>query len=268
MKKVLVLDIDGTVVNSAKEITLATKQAINHIMDKGHGVMLASGRPLPGMRRFSRELGLEERGGYLMASNGAKVVECRTGEIVYQKLLPLSIVPRIYEYAKAHDCGLITFLGENSISAFEPDEYVLYEAKINSITAVYVEDWPTFVNFDINKCIVTAEPAKAEIYEKELQELFVGVANVFRSDPYFIEVVPVGVDKALSLEQILPLLGVKQEQLVCCGDGFNDITMLKYAGVGVAMGNAQPLVKAVADYVTATNDEDGIVEVIEKFFSE
>ena len=75
-------------------------------------------------------------------------------------------------------------------------------------------------------------------------------------------------DKALSLEQILPLLGVKQEQLVCCGDGFNDITMLKYAGVGVAMGNAQPPVKAVADYVTATNDEDGIVEVIEKFFSE
>lgn len=268
MKKVLVLDIDGTVVNSAKEITLATKQAINHIMDKGHGVMLASGRPLPGMRRFSRELGLEERGGYLMASNGAKVVDCRTGEIVYQKLLPLSIVPRIYEYAKAHDCGLITFLGDNSISAFEPDEYVLYEAKINGITAVHVEDWPTFVNFDINKCIVTAEPAKAEIYEKELQELFVGVANVFRSDPYFIEVVPVGVDKALSLEQILPLLGVKQEQLVCCGDGFNDITMLKYAGVGVAMGNAQPPVKAVADYVTATNDEDGIVEVIEKFFSE
>lgn len=268
MKKVLVLDIDGTLVNSQKEITPATKQAIWDILKRGHKVMLASGRPLPGMRYFERELELPERGGLVMASNGAKIIDSKTGEIVYQKLLPLSLVPGLYEYAKEHGCGLITFLGENSISAFEPDEYVIYEAKINGITIRHVENWPEFVNFDINKCIVTAEPEKAAVCEKELQQLFGDRANIFRSDPFFIEVVPLGVDKALSLEQMLPKIGMTREQTVCCGDGFNDITMIQYAGVGVAMGNAQPQVKAVADYVTATNDENGIVEVIEKFFGE
>lgn len=267
MKKVLVLDIDGTLVNSKKEITPATKQAIWGILERGHQVMLASGRPLPGMRRYERELELPQRGGYIMASNGAKIVDCITGEIVYQRLLPLTIVPGLYEYAKEHGCGLITFLGDNSISAFEPDEYVEYEARINGITIRVVEDWPKFVDFDINKCIVTAEPEKAIICERELQERFGNMANIFRSDPFFIEVVPKGVDKALSLEQMLSVMGMKQEQTVCCGDGFNDISMIKYAAVGVAMGNAQQAVKDVADYVTATNDEDGIVEVIERFFN-
>lgn len=266
MKKVLVMDLDGTLLTSKKEISPDTKEAIIRIMNEGHRVVLASGRPLAGMRRFERELLLDLTGGYLMASNGAKVVDCVTGETVYQKLLPLSIVPRIYAYAKNRGCGLITFLGDNSISAFEPDEYVKYEAKINGIQIRVPENWPEFVNFDIHKCIVTAEPEKAEVYEKELQRLFRDEANVFRSDPFFIEVVPKGVDKALTLEQLLPLMGAVQEQTVCCGDGYNDISMLQYAAVGVAMANARKPVKDAADYVTeATNDEDGLVEVIEKF---
>ncbi len=266
MKKVLVLDIDGTLVNSKKEVTPATKQAIKRILNEGHRVVLASGRPMPGMRRFERELYLDLMGGYLMASNGAKVIDCATGEIVYEKFLPQDIVPRIYAYAKNHGCGLITFLGNYSISAFEPDEYVKYEAKLNGITIQVHEDWPEFVNFDINKCIVTVDPEKADTCTRELQRLFRDEANVFRSEPYFIEVVPIGVDKALTLEQLLPIMGATHEQLVCCGDSYNDISMLEYAAVGVAMGNAQADVKAVADYVTTkTNDEDGLVEVIEKF---
>ncbi len=269
MKKVLVVDIDGTLVNTQKDITPATKQAIKRILNEGHRVVLASGRPMPGMRRFERELLLDLMGGYLMASNGAKVIDCTTGEIVYEKFLPSDIVPRIYAYAKNHGCGLITFLGDNSISAFEPDEYVKYEARINGITIRVEKNWPEFVNFDINKCIVTADPEKAAVYENELKRLFRDEANVFRSDPYFIEVVPLGVDKALTLEQLLPIMGAAHEQTICCGDGFNDIAMLKYAAVGVAMKNAQEDVKAAADYVTsATNDEDGLVEVIRKFFEE
>ena len=88
-EKVLVLDIDGTLTNSKKEITDATKQAIWDIMDRGHKVILASGRPTPGMHRYKAELELPKRGGYLLSFNGARIVNCVTGEVMHQKVLPL-----------------------------------------------------------------------------------------------------------------------------------------------------------------------------------
>lgn len=268
MKKVLVLDIDGTLTNSKKEITEATKQAIWGIMDRGHQVILASGRPTPGMRRYEEELELPKRGGYLLSFNGARIIDCVTGQVVHQKLLPLSIVPGLYQYAKEHHTGLITYFGDTVISAFEPDEYVELEARINGLPVRVVEDFVGFVDYDINKCILTAPGEQAELFEKELQEKYGDRLSIYRSEPFFIEVMPKNVDKAASLDKMLPAIGMGQENTVCCGDGFNDISMIKYARVGVAMGNAQTVVKEAADYITGTNDEDGLVEVIQKFFDE
>ena len=95
MKKILVLDIDGTLTNSKKQITEATKQAIWELMDRGHLVALASGRPTPGMRRYEKELELDKRGGYLLSYNGARVVECTGGEVVHQNFLPVHVVPEL-----------------------------------------------------------------------------------------------------------------------------------------------------------------------------
>lgn len=267
MKKVLVLDIDGTLTNSKKEITEATKQAIWSIMDKGHKVILASGRPTPGMKRYEKELELPQRGGYLLSFNGARVVDCATGEVVYQRILPLEVIPGLYRFAKEHGAGLITYLGDTVISAFEPDEYVELEARINGLPIRVVPHFVEFVDYDINKCLLTAPGEQAAVLEKELQARYGDMLSIYRSEPFFIEVMPKNVDKAASLDKMLPAIGMGQENTVCCGDGFNDISMIKYAKVGVAMGNAQPAVKEAADYITATNDEDGLVQVIERFFS-
>lgn len=266
-EKALVLDIDGTLTNSKKEITPATKQAIQDLMKRGGKVILASGRPTPGMRRYEEELELEKYGGYLLSFNGARIVECRTGEIVYQRILPLTLLPGLYGFAKKNGCGLITYLGGEVISAFSIDKYVEIEARINGLPVREVSDFVNFVDFDINKCLMTAEPERAEVLEKELQDKYGRIASIYRSEPFFIEIMPQEVDKASSLDKMLPAIGVERENTVCCGDGFNDISMIKYAGVGVAMGNAQQAVKEAADYITATNDEDGLVQVIEKFFS-
>lgn len=264
-EKVLVLDIDGTLTNSEKQITPATKAGIQNIMKLGHKVILASGRPTPGMRRYEKELELENYGGYLLSFNGGRIVESRTGEVVYQRTLPLTIIRSLYEFVKENHCGLITYLGDQVISAFEPDEYIELESRINGMPIRVVDDFVGFVDFDINKCLVTAPPEAAPELEKQLREQYQGIASVYRSEAFFIEIMPENVDKAASLDRMLESLGLTKDNAICCGDGFNDISMIRYAGVGVAMGNAKQEVKEAADYITASNDEDGLVEVIDKF---
>ena len=264
-KKVLVLDIDGTLTNSRKEITDNTRRAIWDAILRGHQVVLASGRPTPGMRRYEKELELDRYGGYLLSYNGARIVECRTGEVIYQRILPQGLLPELYRFAGQRHMGLSVCLGDTVISAFEPDEYISLEAGINGLPIRRVEDFLEFVDFDIHKCLMTAPGDQAAIYERELQEKYGQTASIYRSEPYYVEVMPKDVTKASSIEKMLPVLGVDREHIICCGDGYNDISMIRYAGLGVAMANAQPAVKEAADYITASNDEDGIVQVIREF---
>lgn len=264
-KKVLVLDIDGTLTNSKKQITENTKKNIIHIMEKGHIVMLASGRPTPGMKKYAKELGLETYGGYLLSFNGGKIINCKTGEIVFQKTLPPVILPGLYRFAKENDCGLMTYLSDTIILGTRSDEYVELEARINGMPIKQVANLLSFVDFEMNKCLMTAPIEKAPEFEEKLNKMYGDIISVYRSEPFFIEIMPKGVDKASSLDRMLATVGLKRENAICCGDGFNDMTMIQYAGVGVAMANAQEKVKQAADFVTSSNDEDGIVNVINKF---
>lgn len=266
MEKVLVLDIDGTLTNSQKIITGNTKKAIIDTMKRGHKVMLASGRPTPGMKRYAEELELNKYDGYLLSFNGGKIIHCKTGEIVFQKVLPSVVIKSLYKFAIKNGCGLITYLGDDIILATKKDEYIEIESKINSMECKKVDNFVGYVSeYNLNKMLMTASPEKAEILVEELQEKYKDVLSIYRSEPFFIEIMPKNVDKAASLDRMLTSLGLTRENAICCGDGFNDKSMIEYAGVGVAMENAQMEVKEVADYITKSNDEDGIVEVIDKF---
>ena len=263
--KMLVLDIDGTLTNSQKEITPETKRAIQVIQERGHKVMLASGRPTPGIKRYAEELELEKYGGYILSFNGGKIINCRTGEIVYQKMFPSVLIPEVYYFAKHHDCGLITYYGDKIILATRTDEYLAIESRINNMKIHEVEDFLGYIDFEVNKLLMTASPELAKQYEEQLATKYKDVISIYRSEPYFIEFMPKGIDKATSIDRMLSTVGMTRENTICCGDGFNDLTMIEYAGVGVAMANAQDKVKEKADYITKSNDEDGIAHVIDKF---
>ena len=262
---ILVLDIDGTLTNSQKEITPKTKHAVIDTMKRGHKVILASGRPTYGMHRYEKELELKENGGFLLSFNGGRIVNCATGEVVYQRILPKEVIPGLYDFALSHDCGLITYENENIILGTRDDEYIAIESRINGMEVKKVDNFVEYIDFDINKCLMTAPPEQAEKYVEMLQEDFGDILSIYRSEPFFIEIMPKNVDKASSLDRMLQTVGLYRENTICCGDGYNDISMIEYAGVGVAMANAQEKVKESADFITKSNDKDGIVVVIEKF---
>ena len=145
------------------------------------------------------------------------------------------------------------------------DEWIELEARINRLTVGVCENFLDYVNYDIYKCLLTADPKKSEQYMKELQVMFGDTVNVMRSESFFIEITARRIDKARTLERVIGPIGISQINTICCGDAFNDISMVKYGGLGIAMGNAKPEVTAVADYITSSNEEDGIAEVVEKF---
>lgn len=262
--KMLVLDLDGTLTNSKKIITKKTKEAITKAALKGTVIVLASGRPSQGVEPLAEELHLKEIGGYILPFNGGIIKDCRTDTIIYKKLLSENIKYQIAKIADKYCINVLTYKNGNII-ATGIDQYVALESKINGIKIEIVSDIANEIESDIPKFIFTDHDYRLQVIEPYVKKELSGKANVFRSDPFFLEVVPIGIDKALSLARLLQILGMSKDEIICCGDGFNDISMIEYAGLGVAMENAQQKVKLVANYITLSNDNDGVAEVIEKF---
>lgn len=266
-KKILILDIDGTLTNSKKEITTKTLEALLKVQEAGHTIMIASGRPTHGVKWVSDALQLERFGGYELCFNGARITNVKTNEVVYQQVFPKEYITPLYEYAISHDMGLVTYEGESVIAGTRIDEHMEFEAKLNHMHLKKVDNFPEYVDFDVNKCLFTAGVDEAPSLEKELASMYDGKLSIYRSEPFFIESMPLGVDKAASLERLFSIIGIDKKDTIACGDGFNDMSMIQYAGIGVAMANAQDTVKEVADVITKkTNDEDGLLEIIEKYF--
>jgi len=265
-QKLLVLDIDGTLANSNKEITKATKDAIIRLLDKGHYCMLASGRPTHGMEWAAQELEFSRFGGYLLSYNGARIIKYDSMETVFEEKVPKELIPEIYKFAVEHKCGIISYDGDTIISGNGIDQYVELESRINDLLIKQVDNFFEYFDKDVIKCLLCVNPSKAECLAVELKGIVGDRADVFRSEPFYIEVMPKGVDKATSIAKLLTSIGVSRENVIACGDGFNDISMLRFAGIGVAMGNAQQAVKEVADIITGTNDENGLIPVVEQLF--
>ena len=129
-----------------------------------------------------------------------------------------------------------------------------------------VDDIPSFVDFPEAKVLLVGPHEKLLPAKEELEGMYSDVLDLFFSMDFFLEVVPKNVGKDSSLDELLKIIGIQREELVACGDGMNDISMIKYAGLGVAMENAYPEVKEAADVIAPSNDDNGVAYVLEKYF--
>ncbi len=266
--KVLALDIDGTLTNGKKEITPATKEAVWNAVKKGVKIVIASGRPIQGILGFARELKLDEHDGYILSFNGGRIISCKTGDIVHDIKLPLEYLPEIYDLAKRYNVNLMSYEGDDLICEAPEDPFLAIEARINGLGIKKVDNLKEHIDFPINKCLMLGPGDYLGEVEKKVYEALNDRMDVYRSEPYFLEILPKGVDKAKALSKLLEILGADKSELMACGDGYNDLTMIKYAGMGVAMANARDEIKAQADYITLSNEEDGVAYAVNKFILE
>ncbi|MDO5422162.1 MAG: Cof-type HAD-IIB family hydrolase [Eubacteriales bacterium] len=266
--QVAVFDLDGTLTNSRKEITEVTREALIRYQQAGGIVVLASGRPTNGVLPLAKILEMEKYGGYVLAFNGGMIINCRTGETVSQVVLPEGVPAYMGTFAREHRAAILTYEGDHLVSETPEDLYVQKESAINHMPVKQVKSFAEYVTFPVTKCLMTADAHRCAGLEEILKEEVGESLSIFRSEPYFLEIMPQGIDKAASLKKLLRHLGLPRETMAAFGDGYNDKSMIAFAGLGVAMQNAQPVVKAAADYVTLSNDEDGVAYVIHKFLEE
>lgn len=264
--QILVLDLDGTLTNSKKEISKPTLDALIEIQEAGRKVVLASGRPTCGVSPLAEQLHLERYGSYILSFNGARITDCRSGEVIYNKSLPKDVITTIYEIASKYPVDILGYVPDAVLSGLQTNEYSQIEANINKIPLTPVSDFCNLVlNQDNNKFLITGDPDIIAQVQDEMIRNFRGRLNIYRSEPYFLEIMPQNIDKAYSLQKLLSSIGISADHMICCGDGYNDMTMIEYAGLGVAMENAQPLLREKADFITKSNDDDGILYVIDQF---
>lgn len=264
--KLLVLDLDGTLTNSKKEITRHTKETLIKAQEAGLKVVLASGRPTYGVAPLANELELQKYEGYILAYNGGKIIDWKTRELMYEKQLDSDLLPYLYRCAKENDFAIVTYENEYVLTEKPDDEYVLKEALLNVMKIKKVDNFLEAVKHPITKCLIVGEPSRLALLEKEMYEKLKDRMGVFRSEPYFLELVPKGIDKAQSLSVLLEEIGMTKNEMIAIGDGFNDLSMIQYAGLGIAMENAQDVVKQAADFITLSNEEDGVAYAVEKFY--
>ena len=261
--KLLVLDLDGTLTNQKKEVTEHTRRTLIEAQERGVKIVLASGRPTYGVAPLAEILELQKYEGYILSYNGGEIIDWKTGEMMYENVLDPDILPYLYKCAT--DNHFVTYDGKYVLTEYPEDEYVLKEAILNVMTPKKVDHFLEVIKFPIAKCLIVGEPTRLAVLEKEMYEHLKDRMGVFRSEPYFLELVPKGIDKAQSLAVLLKEIGMTKEEMIAVGDGFNDLSMIQYAGLGIAMANAQEIVRQNADYITLSNEEDGVAAVVEKF---
>ena len=128
------------------------------------------------------------------------------------------LIPRLYNFAKENGCGLLTYLGKEVISAFEPDEYVVREGRVNGLPVRQVVNFPRYMEYAFNKCLMTAPAERAEELEKVLSEKFSSNLSIFRNHDFAVEIMPKNVDKESALEELLRIIGIAKEDTIRCED--------------------------------------------------
>lgn len=263
--KLLVTDIDDTLLTTDKRITDNVRNTLYKAQDAGVTLAIASGRLPIGVKPFAQELRIPERGGYYLAFNGGLILDAQNN-ILHADVLDPKYLPAVCEALMPYDVAVLVHQHDKIFTDNNQNSYAYTEPEALHQPLYRLNDLLTDVTWDLHKILIAGEPEILKEAEPMLKERFGDELDIFLSAPWFLDVMPKGVTKGAGIRYIAAQMGISMDEVIACGDSYNDISMIRAAGLGVAMHNAEDALKAAADYITERDcDHSGIAEVAEKF---
>lgn len=263
--KAVFLDIDGTLTNSNKEISEYTKLKIKEIRDKDIHVVLCSGRSNRDVCKYSKESFASQ---YAISSNGAQVYDYKANDNLYKDSLKYADIKNIWDYCDKNNLELVLngkdkqygnkvfcsdmYKNKTIIDVEKLEGITIYQVIINSNHYYEMQECESYIKLNENLKIAN--------YSREYIS-----KNTESKEPYYIFVNNKFVDKGMAINKFLTAMNIKKEETICFGDRINDISMFKNCGHTVAMKNADEALKEIADYITLSNDEDGVADFLYKY---
>ncbi|MBJ6361451.1 Cof-type HAD-IIB family hydrolase [Paenibacillus sp. GCM10012307] len=259
--KLIAIDVDDTLLNDELQVTPRTKRALEQATAQGATVTLATGRMFASAQNIARQIDLNVP---IITYQGSLVKTLLDGEVIYERYVPTAAAKQLHDYCEAKGLHLQLYVDD-----------VLYVKEVNDKSEAYSRlskipyvVAPNFADLALQpqmKMLIIDEPELLDKVAVELKALIGDIAHITKSKPNFLEIMHKEGTKGHAVAFLASHIGCSLEEVIAIGDSWNDHEMLETAGLGVAMENAVPALKEIANYVTKSNNEDGVAHVIEKF---
>lgn len=265
MIKLIAIDLDGTLLTNEKTISERNKTALMKAKEKGVKVVLCTGRPLVSVENYLQELDLLDAEDYSITYNGG-LVQANTGEVLGKTAFTLAEVKDVIKLLKSLDLPTDILSGSSSLQIETSKNHPSIYQSINQFVT-YFDKKEADLTEEIlyNKVLSATEEEVLNNKIAKIPAAYYDRYEIFKSRPILLEFMPKGVTKAFGLSVLGKKLAIDASEMMTLGDEANDLSMIEYAGLGVAMENATEEVKSLANYITGTNQADGVAQAVEKF---
>jgi len=265
MIKIVTIDLDGTLFDNVKNISKENIEAIKKCHELGVKIVIATGRPIEGVRPVLNRLGLTTDKDYAIIYNGSKVLNVKTGELIFSSTISGKTVKELYNEANKYNLNFHAFRKNEELITPKHNQYTDVEATINQIEDIICDINSLDDDEEFLKAMIVDSKENLDMMEKNIDPKFKNDYSMVRSATIFLEFLNKTSDKGKALYQLAKYLNVNIKDTMAIGDAGNDISMIKMAGIGVAMKNAFPEVLEIADFVTLSNEESGVAYALNKF---
>lgn len=257
--KLITIDIDGTLIRDDLTLSRDTVNTIKKVMENNIAITLCTGRPHVAAEHFADLLGI---GGFQISQNGAYIKHSISKEILLHDTLPKDVAGDINKLCRQDFRLCLSLLYGDCCYYEKHDDFAMHvNLDVNFVTPIKVKDINETIaekEQEPTKILITGEEGILDDFMSLLEKLYAGQVNILKSGARYLDVINRKSSKGRALKILSEKLGINRDEIMAIGDNFNDLDMLEFAGIGVAMGNAPEKVKRKADFVAPSNNEDGV----------